>query len=93
MVFGVSDQDLIPLLDRIREYRRALARSGRLWNRRRCFGYIALKVRTGDGIPLLLIPLDAYLASSSLLVSAADFKVLIPVATSWLSIAVFTDGR
>jgi len=24
--------------------------------------------------------------------SAADFKVLLPVATSWLSIAVFTDG-
>ena len=25
-------------------------------------------------------------------ISAADFKVLLPVATSWLSIAVFTDG-
>ena len=24
--------------------------------------------------------------------SAADFKILLPVATSWLSIAVFTDG-
>ena len=36
-------------------------------------------------------PLDAYLAS--FFVSAADFAVLIPVATSWLSIAVFTDGR
>jgi hypothetical protein len=25
--------------------------------------------------------------------SAADFKILTPVATSWLSLAVFTDGQ
>ena len=28
-----------------------------------------------------------------LFLSTADFKTLIPVATSWLSIAVFTDGQ
>lgn len=25
--------------------------------------------------------------------SVADFKILTPVATSWLSLAVFTDGQ
>lgn len=90
MVFGVPDQDLIPLLDRVWDDFRAFARSGRLWNRWRCFGHVALEVRrmTAAGFST---PLDAYLAS--FFVSAADFAVLIPVATSWLSIAVFTDGR
>jgi hypothetical protein len=34
-------------------------------------------------------PPDAHTVS----LSAADFKSLIPVATSWLSIAVLTDGQ
>ena len=30
---------------------------------------------------------------TALSLSTADFKILTPVATSWLSIAVFTDGQ
>lgn len=46
-----------------------------------------------NGEPVrLLDPGEAH-TPPSLSYSVADFKILIPVATSWLSIAVFTDGQ
>ena len=88
MVFGLSDQDLIPLLDRVWRHFHALARSRWLWHRRWHFGHHALQVsrimqrELAAGQELILLSL-----------STADLHTLTPVATSWLGIAVFTDGK
>ena len=89
MVFGLPDQDLVPLLDRLWDHFRALPRSGWLRNCRWRLGYIALEV--GES-PVCRRFVGSSRHSGASPFSAADFRVLIPVATSWLSIAVFTDG-
>lgn len=92
MVFGLSDQDPVPLVDRFRWHFHALPRSGWLRNRRWYFGYHYFQVRgfLPEEVPP---PTIGGLRLFILFVSAADFKILLPVATSWLSIAVFTDGK
>lgn len=85
MVFGVPDQNLVPLLDHIWGHLHAFARSGRLRNRWWYFGYPDQQVRIES---VTTVSRGAHVAFHS----AADFKKLLPVATSWLSIAVFTDG-
>ena len=87
MVFGLSDQDLVPLVDRLWRDFLALTRSGSLWNRRWCFGQHHLQVREMLGYE------HPSTEAHTISISAADFKILTPVATSWLSIAVFTDGQ
>lgn len=75
MVFGVPDQDLIPLLDRVWDDFRAFSRSGRLWNRWRCFGHSALEVRrmTAAGSPHLLM-LTSLLSLLALPISQFSFR-------------------